>query len=95
MERKWKRNLSKAERQKLDSLTTDAERDAFRILRNWSQTESPDFKVHCRSLGIRLGMTWEGARNIRDRFCSLGILRKTAEYVPRKLAARYRWTCDR
>jgi hypothetical protein len=91
MEGQWKRNLSKAERQKFDSLTTDAERDAFRILRNWSQTDKPDFKVHCRSLGVRLGMTWEGARNIRDRFCGLGILRKTADYVPCKLAARYKW----
>ena len=95
MERKWKRNLSKAERQKLDSLTTDAERDAFRILRSWSQTDKPDFKVHCRSLGVRLGMTWEGARNIRDRFCGLGIVRQTARYVPRQRAARYEWIADR
>ena len=91
MERKWQRSLSKTERQKFDSLTTDTERDAFRILRNWSQTDKPDFKVHCRSLGVRLGMTWEGARNIRLRFCGLGILQKTAGYVPHKLAARYKW----
>jgi hypothetical protein len=95
MERKWKRKLSPSERAKFDSLTTDTERDAFRILRNWSQTDSPDFKAHCRSLGNRLGITLQGAASIRVRFCSLGVLKQTAPYVPKKLAARYEWLADR
>jgi hypothetical protein len=93
MERKWKPKVSVVERGKFDSLSTENHRDAFRILRNWSQTDSPDFKVHCQSLANPLDVTLKTAANIRRRFCwPLGILRKTAEYVPHKLAARYRWT---
>jgi hypothetical protein len=93
LERKWLRKLSASERDKFDALTTDNERAAFRILRNWSQTTSPDFKAHCRSLSARLGVTLKTAVNIRHRFCP-GIMRKTADYVPHKLAARYQWTAN-
>ena len=95
MERKWLAKLSVVERKYLDNLVTDNERDAFRILRNWSQTDSPDFKVHCETLANRLGIELSSAAKIRRRFCSLGILRKTAEYVPHKFSARYEWTANR
>jgi hypothetical protein len=95
MDRKWKRDLSPAEREKFDSLTTERERDAFRILRNWSQTDWPDFYAHCETLADRLGIKPSGAAKIRRRFCSLGMLRQTAQYVPRKLAARYEWCADK
>jgi hypothetical protein len=95
MDRKWNAKLSPTERHKFDSLSTENERDAFRILRNWSQTDAPDFKVHCESLANRIGVTLKTAANIRRRFCSLGNLRKTAEYVPHKFSARYEWTANR
>ena len=83
------------ERAKFDHLTTDNDSCAFRILRNWSQNDHPDFKVHCRSLAKRLGVSSsKTASNIRSRFCSLGILRQTADYVAHKLAARYEWIAD-
>jgi hypothetical protein len=91
LERKWLRTLSPSEKDKFDSLTTDNERATFRILRNWSQTDSPDFKAHCESLGNRLGVTLKTAANIRRHFCSLGILRQTKPYTPHKFAARYKW----
>jgi hypothetical protein len=91
MDRKWKTKLSPAERKKFDCLSGENDRDAFRILRNWSQTDSYDFKVHCESLANRLRVTLKTAANIRRRFCCFGIIRKSAEYVPHKLAARYRW----
>jgi len=91
MERHWRAKLSPGEREKFDALTTEVARDAFRIIRNWSQSDSPDFKIVCESLAKRLGVSIQTASNIRRRFCSLGILRKTAEYVPHKLAARYQW----
>jgi hypothetical protein len=94
MERMWKSQLTFIELERFNNLTTDTERNAFRILRNWSQTDSPDFKAHCQSLGSRLGITLRGASAIRRRFCSLGILRQTASYVPHKLAARYKWTAS-
>ncbi len=82
MERDWLSQLTPAERIKFDALTTDNERDAFKILRNWSQTDSPDFRVHCRTLGEQLGITLQGAADIRRRFCMLGILRQTAPLRP-------------
>ena len=92
MDRKWKAKLALTERDKFDALSTENDRDAFRILRNWSQTDSPDFKVHCESLARRLGVTLKTAANIRRRFCRLDIMHETAKYVPHKLAARYDWT---
>jgi hypothetical protein len=91
MERKWKAKLALTERDKFHALSTENDRDAFRVLRNWSQTDKPDFKVHCESLARRLGVTLKTAANIRSRFCRLDIMHKTAEYVPHKLAARYGW----
>jgi hypothetical protein len=94
LHRRWLGRLSTTERQKFDILTTEVERDAFRILRNWAQTESPDFFAHCRTLGDRLGITLRGAAKLRVRFCSLGILKQTAPYVRQKLAARYKWRAN-
>lgn len=91
MERGWRAKLSPQDREKFDALTTENEREGFRIVRNWSQADSPDFKIVCESLAKRLGVSMQTASNIRRRFCSLGILQKTAEYVPHKLAGRYMW----
>jgi len=95
MERIWRKKLYAAEREKINSLATDNNREAFRITRNWSQADSPDFRIVCASLANRLGVTLKTASNIRRHFCSLGILRKTAEYVPHKFSARYEWTANR
>jgi hypothetical protein len=84
--------LSALERAAFKRLTTDTDRDAFRIIHNWSKSESPDFWIHCRTLADRLGVTLQTASNIRRRFCSLGILRHVARYIPHRLAARYKWT---
>jgi hypothetical protein len=96
MQRQWLRKLYPAERIKFDALTTDTERDAFKILRNWSQAvpTDPDFKAQCQSLGNRLGIELSGAAKIRRRLCALGILKETAAYVPHKLCARYRWAAN-
>ena len=94
MERQWRAKLSSAERAKFDELTTDNDREAFRIVRNWSQTDQSDFKVHCKSLANRLGVTLKTASNIRRRFCLFAILRETAPYVPQKLCARFKWIAN-
>jgi hypothetical protein len=90
-EQEWKRKLASSERQKFEELTTESERDAFRIIRNWSQTDSPDFYVSCESLGARLGKSPRGASKLRRKFCQLRILRPTAPYVPHKRCARFEW----
>jgi hypothetical protein len=91
-ERRWIASLSEAERAKFDALDTETERDAFRILRNWSQTSTPHFFAHCQNLADRLGITREGAGSLRRRFCVRGIMRKTEDYVIRQRATRYKWT---
>jgi hypothetical protein len=91
MHREWKAKLSSAERKKFEHLTTEAERDAFRILRNWSQTDSPDFYASCESLSHRLGISVGGASKLRRKFCKIGILWPTAPYVPNKFCARFKW----
>ena len=93
MQREWLAGLKATEIEKFDSLTTEWERDAFRILRNWrnANPEAPDFKIHCKTLAERLGITLQGASAMRRRFCSLGILNQTAPYERYRLAARYVW----
>jgi hypothetical protein len=95
LERKWLGELSDAERRKFDALTTDTERDAFRIIRNWRRADdADDFKIHVESLAARIGLSIRGAGKLRRRFVSLGILRKTVDYIPHKRCARYRWTAN-
>jgi hypothetical protein len=89
--REWKGKLNAQERQKFDNLTTENDRDAFRIIRNWAQTDPHEVKIHCQSLGDRLGMSLTGASKVRRRFCSLGILKQTKPYVANKFCARFKW----
>ena len=88
----WLEKLSVAERAKYDNLATDIERDAFRIIRNWSNTGPQKFKIHCQSLADRLGISLRGAGKLRQRFCKAGILRLVEPYVENKFCARFRWT---
>lgn len=89
----WLGALLPAERAKVGALRTETQRAAFRIVRGWSLADpsAADFRIHAKSLAHRLGITLAGACEIRNRFCSLGILRKTQDYKPRALAARYVW----
>src|SRR4030095_1599920 len=91
-EQEWKRRLASPEREKFGHLTSQGELDAFRILRNWSQTDSPDFYVSCESLGARLGKSPRGASKLRRKFCELRILRPTTPYLPHERCARFEWT---
>jgi hypothetical protein len=97
MERKWLAELSNPERLKFDALSTATEREAFRIIRNWSRADSPDpdFFIVCEGLAWRIGLSIRGAGKLRSRFCSLGILRETAAYVPHKWAARFKWLANK
>jgi hypothetical protein len=91
MQRQWIAKLSPAEREKFEGLSTETERDAFRILRNWARTDQPDFYICCESLGRRLGVSLSGASKLGHRFSNSGILRPTAPCIPHKRCARYQW----
>jgi hypothetical protein len=93
MEREWLSKLSRTERDKRESLTTQREREGFRIVRNWSQTANAgEFKIRCQSLGDRLGISLKGASKLRQKFCELGILKQTRPYIANRFCARFEWT---
>lgn len=94
----WLAELNDAERCKLDVLATEHERDAFRILRGWQRMArargEADFAAAAENLGARLGITRNGASGIIRKFMGLGILKRTRNYIPKQLPARYAWLLD-
>ena len=94
-ETQWLTELSDSERKKFDALHADSnDREAFRIIRNFARLikdGSADFKIVAEHLAKRIAVTLQTACNIRQRFCGAGILEQTAEHVPQKFAARFRW----
>lgn len=90
------KDLSAPERRAFDALTTEHEREAFKILRSFATfAEGKDFPVAVENFGRRLGITREGAGKIRRKFCGLGILQQTAPAITNKAAARFQWAADR
>jgi hypothetical protein len=98
-EETWVSELSASEREKFDLLITDNERSAFRVARGFAKAArevgEDDFKFHCESMAARLGITLPGVAKIRDKLSLLRAIKKTADYVPCKLAARFQWTADK
>jgi hypothetical protein len=92
---KWTAELSETEREILARLETENERDAFRIIRSFArkaeQDSAADFPIVRDSLAARLLITGKGAAKIRDKLARLGAIEKTADYVPNKFAARFKW----
>lgn len=91
----WKSSLSAIEQEFFNRLETDNECDAFRIVRSFArkaeQDGATDFPIVRDNLAARLGITGKGAAGIRDKFVRLGAISKTANYVPNKFAARFKW----
>jgi hypothetical protein len=92
---KWTATLSATERKILTQLETENERDAFRIVRSYARKAkhdgAADFPIVRDNLAERLGITGNGAAGIRDKLARLGVIKKTANYVPNKFAARFKW----
>jgi hypothetical protein len=92
---RWRDTISEDEREKLAQLETDNEREAFRIIRSYAAKAAndgaKDFPIARDNLAERLGITGKGAAGIREKFMRLGIIAKTANYVPNKSAARFKW----
>jgi hypothetical protein len=91
----WHSELSETEREKFDGLGTENERDTFRILRSFArkaeQDEGTDFPFPVEQVGERLGISYQAVAKIRARFAGLRIVEKTANCVPNRFAARFRW----
>lgn len=95
MHKQFLAELTAEERTAFDALTTENERDAFRIIRNYFRLVpvggDADFPVAVADLGGRLGITWQGAGQLRKRFVRDGIIRPTAPFVLNVSAARFTW----
>lgn len=92
----WVSELTPDECEKFKLLETDRDRDAFRMIKNFSRfnpTEK-DFPVACQALADGLGLTIPGASKLRTRFTLLGLIVQTKPYVPNKSPARFRWTAN-
>lgn len=93
--KRWKARLYSAEASLLAQLSTEHERDAFRIIWSYalkaSQDGCEDFPIARDNLADRLGITGPGAGGIRSKFTTLGIIRLAQHYQPNKRAARYVW----
>jgi hypothetical protein len=91
----WSGSLSTEEREIFMRLDTENERDTFRIVRSYARKAkldgATDFPIARDNLGERLGITGKGAAWIRDKLSKLGAIAKTADYIPNKFAARFRW----
>jgi hypothetical protein len=94
----WVRSLTGEEKAIYNQLVTDNERDAFRIIRSYAGKAKEDgvmdFPVVRDNLGERLGMSGKGAGKVRDKLAKLEAIRKTANFVCNKAAARFRWIAD-
>jgi hypothetical protein len=92
---KWAATLSAKEREIFTRLETENERDAFRIVRSYAlkadRDGAADFPIARDNLAERLGVTGKGAAGIRDKLTKLGAIEKTADYIPNKSAARFKW----
>lgn len=94
----WREKLTPRERRKYGALNIENHRTAFRVVRGWRSLHNPtdgDFAVSAEALGRQLGITVPGACYIRDRFCALGILRRTApaNWSQHK-SARFKWVAN-
>jgi hypothetical protein len=91
----WRATLSKSESIKFEGLTTDTERDAFRIIRDLHRSAShsggAEFPISRDSLAARLRITGPWAAKLRLRFCNDGIIQPATPYIPNQRCAYYRW----
>ena len=87
--------LNDKEKAIFDVLSTDHEKDAFRIIHSYARlahAESRnDFPVAMGNLGERIGVTLPGAANIIGRLIAKGAILRTRTYQANKRAAYYRW----
>jgi hypothetical protein len=92
---RWAAELTETEREALARLETENERDGFRIIRGYARKAEQDglmdFPIGRDNLGERLGITGKGAAGIREKLVRLGVIQRTADYVPNKFAARFKW----
>ena len=87
--------LREAETKREMLLTTDKEKEAFRLAWGFAQLNpEEDFAYSTEYFAWNLGISIQGASKQRQKFCALGILRQTACFVANVSAARFRWIAN-
>jgi len=91
----WREELSDVERERFDIIATEAERDIFRIIRNFARKakidKTGDFPFSLENVAARTGVSHQYVGNLRVRFVNGGILKQTAPAFINRAAARFRW----
>jgi hypothetical protein len=91
---RFPRKLNAQEKDKFNSLSTDAERDCFRILRGWWNKAKREHRISAQlaaySMAERLGVSRQAVDQMRQRFEEIGILK--AEKT--KKGYFFRWLLD-
>src|SRR5262249_51457123 len=90
----WRAELSDVERETLKLVGTEIECDLFRILRNFARYAASrmetDFPVAIQNVAGRLGVSFQYASKLRQRFVNKAIIAQTEPPITNRSAARFR-----
>jgi hypothetical protein len=87
-------SLSPSERGIFDQLNTESQREAFLLIRSFSNFATYDFPVALLSLADRLSITPPGASCVISKLVDLKAIEKTADARINSKSARYRWIAN-
>jgi TOTE conflict system, Archaeo-Eukaryotic Primase domain len=87
-------SLSKSERHIFDELNTEAQHEAFLLIRSFSNLVNSDFPVGLFSLADRLSISPAGVACVLSKLVELGAIEKTADARINSKPARYRWIAN-
>jgi hypothetical protein len=87
-------SLPQTDRRIFEHLKTEAQREAFLLIRSFSKLSDSDFPVGLLSLADRLSITPAGASCVINRLVELGAIEKTADAKINSKSARYRWIAN-
>lgn len=95
LQRRWELSLSPIEIEAFKQLKSEVQTDAFRIIRSFNRNSGlhnySDFPIGMDDLAARIGITPQYAGKLRFRFEESELIKRTQNFVPRKLANRYKW----
>jgi hypothetical protein len=95
MTTQWRAELSDAEEEIFIGLSTQTERDLFRILRNFARLacsqKEIDFPFPLQHVAERLGVSFQYLSKLRKRFVGASLIVQTAPAITNRSAARFQW----
>jgi hypothetical protein len=93
--KQWLAELTDVEQERFLELETETQRDLFRILRNFARYAATkgqtDFPFSLQNVATRLGVSFQHASKLRQRFAKVSIIVQTVPAMTNRSAARFRW----